>query len=97
MAKAAIHPHGDGNETVTIFCPACLQIHCINHSPGGWSFNGDVEKPTILPSIGFHGEDNGGAYCHTYVKDGMIQFLGDSGHAYAGQMLELPDVPEIYM
>jgi hypothetical protein len=96
MIKAAIHPHGDGKETVTIFCPACQTIHCITHSHAGWSFNGSSDKPTIGGSIGFHGEENGGVYCHSLVENGMIQFLIDSGHKYAGQTLELPEVPEIY-
>jgi hypothetical protein len=95
MPKAAVRKHDTG-EMVTIFCPACRTVHCINHSPGGWGFNGDVERPTITGSIGFHGEDSGGAYCHSFVKDGMIEFLGDCGHEYKGQTLPLPEVPEIY-
>lgn len=29
--------------------------------------------------------------CHSFVRDGFIQFLGDSTHALAGQTVRLPD------
>ena len=31
--------------------------------------------------------------CHTFITDGRVQFLGDCTHQYAGQTLELPDLP----
>ena len=31
--------------------------------------------------------------CHTFIKAGMVQFLGDCTHALAGQTLPLPDLP----
>lgn len=34
--------------------------------------------------------------CHSFVTDGMIQFLGDSTHALAGQTVPLADFPEHY-
>ncbi len=30
--------------------------------------------------------------CHSFVKDGMIQFLGDCTHALAGQTVPLEDL-----
>lgn len=30
--------------------------------------------------------------CHSWVKDGMIQFLDDCTHALAGQTVVLPDI-----
>lgn len=32
--------------------------------------------------------------CHSFVTDGMIQFLGDCTHALAGQTVALPDWSE---
>lgn len=32
--------------------------------------------------------------CHTFITDGMVQFLGDCSHALAGQTLPLPDLPD---
>ena len=31
------------------------------------------------------------AVCHSFVRDGRIQFLGDSTHALAGQTVDIPD------
>ena len=31
--------------------------------------------------------------CHTFITDGMVQFLGDCTHPLAGQTLPLPDLP----
>jgi|WetSurMetagenome_2_1015567.scaffolds.fasta_scaffold00157_32 hypothetical protein len=30
--------------------------------------------------------------CHSFVRDGMIQFLGDCTHKLAGQTVELPEI-----
>lgn len=32
--------------------------------------------------------------CHTFIRDGRVQFLPDCTHRYAGQTLPLPDLPE---
>ena len=32
--------------------------------------------------------------CHSFVKDGKIQFLSDCTHALAGKTVELPDIVE---
>lgn len=31
--------------------------------------------------------------CHSFVRDGMIQYLTDCTHALAGQTIPLPDYP----
>lgn len=92
MAKVKLFPYAEGKQYVSIFCPACQLTHTINHSPAGWGFNGDIDKPTFEGSIGFHGEDSGGFYCHSLVRDGRIEYLGDSQHAMAGQTVDLPEM-----
>jgi hypothetical protein len=32
--------------------------------------------------------------CHSFIRDGKIQFLGDCTHALAGQTVELPEIEE---
>lgn len=32
--------------------------------------------------------------CHTFVTDGMVQYLGDCTHALVNQTVELPQLPE---
>lgn len=31
--------------------------------------------------------------CHTFITDGMVQFLSDCSHGLAGQTLPLPELP----
>jgi len=75
------------------WCPGCDE----NHAPtASWTFNGDYEKPTFSPSILVRAPDpdNPGKYvrvCHSFVKDGQIQFLSDCTHKLAGQTVDLPE------
>lgn len=34
--------------------------------------------------------------CHSFVTDGVIDFLGDCTHELAGQKVEIPDFPQDY-
>lgn len=73
-------------------CPGCDSPHVITDS---WQCNGDVESPTISPSILVKGalrpfELYG--TCHSFVTDGRIEFLSDCTHHLAGQTVELPDI-----
>jgi len=53
----------------------------------GWTWNKDRERPTVSPSINVIG------HCHSFVRDGQIQFLADSKHDLAGKTVPLPDWP----
>ena len=57
-----------------------------------------MDAPTFSPSINvrynFTQEDGGPDICHSFVKAGNIQFLGDCTHALAGQTVPLPDWPK---
>jgi hypothetical protein len=64
-----------------------------------WTWNGDTENPTLRPSILTHwqaGDGNGNPapdiICHSFVNDGMVQFLGDCTHELAGQTVQLLDI-----
>ena len=47
---------------------------------GSWTWNGDVEKPTIRPSV-LTTMEHKGLRCHTWVNDGKAQFLAGLSHA----------------
>lgn len=77
------------------WCPACAMPHSFADGEKGWTFNGDLEKPTIRPSIRTwsHGHDDLGS-CHVFITEGMIDYLGDCFHTFKGQtvpMVALPD------
>lgn len=87
---------------VHFWCPGCDGAHgVVVESPNGWGFNGDLERPTITPSVLVNGIRNpetpewNAAHprCHSYVRDGRIEFLSDCEHALAGQTVDLPDWP----
>lgn len=92
---------------VSFFCPGCNSPHTISTSAGGWGWNGDAERPTFTPSVLVTHDAKPEASeefkewrtaraCHSFVTDGMIQFLSDSTHALAGQTVPLADWPEHY-
>jgi hypothetical protein len=60
-----------------------------------WEFNYDLDKPTFSPSLlcqfGW-GEERTKVVCHSFIRDGMIQYLADCTHPLANQTVELPDL-----
>jgi hypothetical protein len=48
-------------------------------------------EPSILISIG-NGPDAPRLVCHSFVREGKIQFLGDCTHELAGQTVPLPTI-----
>jgi len=50
-----------------------------------------VNKPTFHPSVVLKGPRG---TCHSFVIEGRIRYLTDCGHAYNGQIIELPDIPD---
>lgn len=79
-------------------CPGCQEPHVIpTTGPKAWGFNGSLDAPTFSPSILVQWRNHDGEAvhehrCHSFVRDGRIEFLGDCGHALAGQTVELPPV-----
>jgi hypothetical protein len=77
------------------FCPGCKRKHGFNVTGNIiWEFNGDMLNPTVSPSINSsaHSGDRLIYRCHSFVKDGKIQFLSDCTHELAGQTVELPEI-----
>jgi hypothetical protein len=94
-----------------INCPGCEPGHHVlptdwtpagvGRSPGiadlpQWSFNGDMDSPTLSPSILMRcdswGRDRTSICCHSFVRNGRIEFLSDCTHALAGQTVDLPGI-----
>lgn len=84
-------------------CPACEaddvgSVHIffteMPDGGGGWHFNGNMESPTFSPSMlarGQWGPERRPHVCHSYVRDGKIEYLSDCTHKMAGQTIELPE------
>lgn len=70
-------------------CVGCGSMHMIpTDGSKGWKWNGDVDNPTISPSVRAvwqHGEQRISKCCHFFVVDGKINFCGDCTHDYSGK------------
>lgn len=78
------------NRRLCLRCPGCEGVHAVPLAPGdgeAWTWNGDLDRVTLSPSLVV--EDRG-AVCHSFVRDGRIEFLSDCTHALAGQTVALP-------
>lgn len=107
--------HATEGGTGQFWCPGCNEQHAVQIGAGGWAWNGDVERPTLSPSVllrsGHHIAPSASCWCtynaehptepapfkctrcHSFVRDGKIEFLGDCSHGLAGQTVPLPPWP----
>ena len=67
-----------------------------------WGWNGSMDAPTFTPSILVRNPANPNALeefkewrterrCHSFVRDGHIQYLTDSTHKLSGRTIPIPD------
>lgn len=91
--KSIVHPVSGGGGGFMIFCPGCQCGHRFQvEGTPRWDFNGDMEGPTFSPSYLVQwdaGHPPVHHQCHSFVRDGQIQFLSDCTHALAGQTVPL--------
>lgn len=80
-------------------CPGCRYGHGVNvRVPEGskaplWKWNGSLEAPTVEPSIMVNASKRGDyPLCHSFVREGKIEFLPDCTHSLAGQTLPLQPI-----
>ena len=76
-----------------IFCPGCK---CGHKFDSRWAFNGNMEKPTFVGSmlVKWTADRSDGPIdhvCHSFVREGKIQFLSDCTHHLVNQTVDLPD------
>jgi len=71
-------------------CPGCKYGHVLDTAPGKWSWNGDFVKPTASPSL-FVNQKGNPKYpkCHFFIKNGQLEFCGDTTHELAGQTVPM--------
>ena len=93
-----IHNAKRGEPDFTFYCPGCKCDHGIwipyeGCTHATWDFNGDLERPTVRPSILVNagGLNPTQPICHSFVTDGMIQYLSDCTHELSGKTIELPE------
>ena len=76
-------------------CHGCGSAHGVFTDGKGtpnWTFNGNEYSPTFSPSVLVTGGDKDGkTICHSFVKEGKIQYLNDCTHSLSGKTVELKD------
>jgi hypothetical protein len=91
--------HRLSEDTLVFHCPGCACSHGVRVSRTGpnpletegcWGWNGSIDLPTITPSILCNKHDPS-MRCHSFVRDGKIQFLNDCFHKLAGHTVEIPE------
>jgi hypothetical protein len=100
--KMWLERFGEGHEEYLFKCPGCKYDHRVIVKWGStagktepkWSFNGSFVAPTFNPSLLIREFDGDVAVrvCHSFIKDGRIQFLDDCTHSLKGQTVELEQV-----
>lgn len=96
-----IDDHGVHYQALMFVCPGCvtmlgnglhmLPVNSEVKSPS-WDWNGDLESPTLSPSIlTGRGSSN---VCHSFLTNGIFQFLSDCTHPLAGTSAAMVDLPD---
>lgn len=101
-----VEDHGVGYQCLAFMCPGCVEtggggLHMLPvntsvHTPS-WDFDGNIEAPTVAPSILTRGGRVEGAVCHSFLRNGVFEFLGDCTHSMAGQHVPMPDLPDWFI
>jgi hypothetical protein len=88
---------------IAFLCPGCGECHSVPvEGPQAWQWNGSLECATLAPSLLVTYPANPNALeefkewrterrCHSFVRNGQIQFLTDSTHKLAGQTVPIPN------
>jgi len=81
-------------ESLYIFhCPGCKYGHHVRYKGPEpvWQVSGvEEDKPTVSPSL-LVWQSRPEHRCHSFVREGKIQFLDDCHHELKGQTVELTD------
>lgn len=82
--------HKASDEIIMFHCPGCKCAHGISVAPGRWTWNGSEDRPTFFPSI-LCSQGDPENRCHSFVNNGMIQFLADCHHELKNMTVPIPD------
>lgn len=91
---------------ILVWCPGCekksedgrihgglhmLPVSGNSQSRPTWAWNHKLDAVTLEPSILVRGFDN---TCHSFLRDGVWEFLSDSTHKFSGQKVPMVELPE---
>lgn len=59
-----------------------------------WTWDGNLEAPTLSPSILTKHGGNPAGVCHSFLNAGVFDFLSDCTHPLAGQKVAMPPLED---
>lgn len=77
----------NGDQENPTFSPSILVKS--TRYPSGGEFPTDEEKIQMMDGVQLQMVEH---LCHSFVRNGKIEYLADCTHALAGQTVELPDL-----
>lgn len=89
-------------ELLAHWCSGCQCVHIVNLAGDRprWDWNGDVDKPTLSPSIRVFWPANGDkpetTRCHYFLNAGVINYLDDSAEHTLRGLNPLQLIPDDY-
>lgn len=89
----------DREEVIAFHCPGCNGGHSFRIRGGGpiWIWDGNLDRGTFSPSllVRYYNDpqdrEKVTGVCHSFVRGGKIEFLGDCTHALRGQTVDIPE------
>jgi hypothetical protein len=95
--KKILYPVEGRDGAWMFWCPGCGHAHCYytgaqERESHRWQFDGNTQKPTFSPSLlcrWNEGEPPIEKRCHLFVRNGMIEYCGDSSHSLAGKTIPM--------
>lgn len=75
----------DDHGLFMFYCPGCKCSHGVTNI---WKI--DIPNNTISPSVLVRsGNEKGPTVCHSFVRNGTIQYLNDCTHNLAGKTVDM--------
>lgn len=101
-----VNDNGKQYECLAFVCPGCvsmkeggsglhmLPVNTTVKKPS-WKWNQDLILVTLEPSIlTSYNYNNVPGVCHSFLRDGVFEFLADCTHELVGKKVPLPDLPD---
>ena len=94
-------------DSIMVWCPGCEfldedgeprgGLHMLPISEPGspkWDFDGNLDAPTLAPSILTRTNRPEEFICHSFLRAGVFEYLGDCTHHLANQQVPIPPLPD---
>ncbi len=81
--------NANGRKIFTFHCPGCGFSHGFDDT---WSITGELDYPTVHPSLLSWQPGDNSYRCHLFIKAGKLEYLSDCSHQLAGQTVMMEDV-----